>query len=384
MPYFWIPKPNYRPVSATKLERWYGAEQVKQISERMVNWYGPPIPLSHMPGQVVSLKGGDFAGPMFGSRFTDPFYRSLANGFRKVELACQGKFPHATFGTGFTSLSDIIAEASAGKRREFFFNKAIATAPGTAGESVSLLQLGAMPVAAANAAAAPGGIANVDSDVGFPLFANPTGGDTQHIVSGYGTSSVINRSLLLYDCIFRVNKTMASTATEAVTGVPTRYQSTTGGAADSAEGNFLFIQVGATVLAATAHNWTVCLYTDQGGTGGATLPSIVGQSAAAVHQLDMPVSVWFAPLASGDTGIQQLDQMQCSASVATGVINFVIGHPIAWMMFPIANFIVPFDYISTAFNLSRIFDDAALALLDTQMPASATATFNVKVTTVSG
>jgi hypothetical protein len=98
----------------------------------------------------------------------------------------------------------------------------------------------------------------------------------------------------------------------------------------------------------------------------------------------MPVSQWFCPLATGDTGIRTLTQMQCSALVTTGVINFVIGHPIAWMMFPIALFQVPFDYISTAFNLSRIFDDAALALLDVAMPASSTATFNVQVTTVAG
>ena len=376
--YFWVPKPQFRPVPASKLERWYGRDSVDRISANMKDWYGPPVALTHMPGNVVAVKGGDFAGQMFGNQFTDPFYRGMA----RAHALFQG-IRHSERGTGFTSLSDLIAEASAGKRREFMFNKAIATAPGTAGESVSLTQLGPVPAAAANAAAAPGGEACVDSNTGFPLFANPTNPDTQHIVSAWGSSSVINRSLLLYDCLFRVNKTMNSTATEAVTGVPTRYQSTTGGAADSAEGNFLFIQVGATVLAATAHNWTTCLYTDQAGVSS-TLPSVVGQSAAAVHQLDMPVNQWFAPLAAGDTGIQQLDQMQCSALVATGVINFVIGHPIAWMMFPIALFMTPFDYISTAFNLARVFDDAALALMDVAMPASSAATFNVHIVTVAG
>ena len=344
----------------------------------MRDWYGPPIPLSHCPGNVGAVKGGDFAGQTRISRYMETFNKQLFRG-----LGALGTIDDRYLNVGFTSLSDLIAESSAGKRREFFFNKAIATAPGTAGESVSLIQLGPKPAAAANAAAAPGGIANVDSDTGFHLFANPTGGDTQHVVSGWASSSVINRSLLLYDCLFRVNKTMNSTATEAVTGIPTRYQNTVGGAADSINGNFLFIQVGATVLAAVAHNHTVCLYTDQGGVSS-TLPSVVGQSAAAVHQLDMPVNQWFAPLASGDTGIKELDQMQASASVATGIINFVIGHPIAWMMFPIALFMVPFDYISTAFNLARIFDDAALALLDVAMPASATATFNVHIVTVSG
>ena len=236
--------------------------------------------------------------------------------------------------------------------------------------------------AAANAAAAPGGIANVDSDTGFPTFTNPTTANSMRVTSAWGTASVVNNSPLLYDCIFRVNKTMNSTATEAVTGVPTRYQSTVGGASDSAEGNFLFVQVGLTALAATAHNWTVCLYTDQGGVSS-TLPSLTGNSAAIVHRLDHPVQQWFAPLAAGDTGIQQLDQMQASALVATGVINFVIGHPIAWMMFPIINTIFPFDYISTAFNLEPIFNDAALALLEVMKPATTATTYNIHVKAAS-
>lgn len=383
-PYFWIPKPDYRPAKTSVLEKWYGREALERVSLGMKNWYGPPVALTHMPGNVVSLKGGDFAGQIFGNRFADPFYRGIANGVFKAGLALQGKFQKAAFGTGFTSLSDLIAEATAGKRRDFFFNKSIGTAPGTTGESVSLLQLGPMPAAAANATGAAGGDVPVDSTTGWPTFGNPTGGDTQHIVSATASSNNNNRTLLLYDCLFRVNKTMNSVATEAVTGVPTRYQSTTAGAADSAEGNFLFIQVGQTVLAATAHNWTVCQYTDQSGNPTITLPSIAGQSAAAIHSLDMPVNQWFCPLATDDTGIQKLTQMQCSATVATGVINFVIGHPLAWMMFPIANLSIPFDYISTAFNLARIFDDAALSLMDVMQPSSSTGVFNVQVTTVSG
>lgn len=368
----WSPKPKFRPANSTELERWYGAEQLDRISAAMKDWYGPPIPLSHCPGNVVALKGGDFAGQTTASRYVGEWYRRL----RRAALISD-RYLNA----GFTSLSDILAEASAGKRREFLFFKNGPT--GVAGVTSSLIQLGAQPVAAANAPAAPGGEAPTDATTGFHPFTNPTGGDTQHIVSAWATSSVVNMQLLLYDCIFRVNKTMASTATEAVTGVPTRYQNTTGGQADSIEGNFGFIQVGLTALAATAHNWTTCLYTDQGGVSS-TLPSVTGNASAITHRLDQPVNQWFVPLASGDTGIKAWTQMQSSASVATGVINFVIGHPIAWMMFPIANFIMPFDYISTAFNLARIFDDAALALLDVNKTATTATNYNVHAVTVAG
>jgi hypothetical protein len=177
---------------------------------------------------------------------------------------------------------------------------------------------------------------------------------------------------------------MNSTATESVTGVPTRYQSTTGGAADSAEGNFLFVEVGGTALAATAHNWTTCLYTDQSGNTGATLPSLTGNSAAIVRRLDHPTSQWFAPLATGDTGIQQLDQMQCSAAVATGVVNFVIGHPLAWLPCPVVNMVCISDGLNSAFNLARIFDDAALAFLEVSKPATTATTYTGSFTTVAG
>lgn len=372
MAHIWVPKPRFRPAHSAKLEKWYGAEQIANISQAMKPWYGPGIPLSHCPGNVVALKGGDFAGQTRVSRYVGEFARRMSRAALLSERYLN---------VGFTSLSDILAEASAGKRREFLFNKVGAV--GVVGGSNSLLQLGATPVAAANAAAAPGGVANVDSNVGFPLFANPTGTDTLHVVSAFGSASVINNSLLLYDCIFRVDKTMNSTATEAVTGVPTRYQNTVAGSVDSAEGNFLFVQVGLTVLAATAHNWTVCLYTDQAGVAS-TLPSLTGNASAIVHRLDHPVQQWFAPLEAGDTGIKVLTQMQASALVATGVINFVIGHPIAWMMFPVINFIVPFNYINSMFNLNRIFDDAALALLEVMKPATGGTTYNVHVVAVAG
>ena len=113
----------------------------------------------------------------------------------------------------------------------------------------------------------------------------------------------------------------ASTATEAVTGVPTRYQSTTPGAHDYAGNNFLMIEC-RTALPATAHNWTTCTYTDQDGNTGATLPSVTGNSSNIINRLDQPVGTWFCPLASGDSGIKNLTQMQCSASVASGAIDF--------------------------------------------------------------
>ena len=185
---------------------------------------------------------------------------------------------------------------------------------------------------------------------------------------------MINNSLLLYDRLFSVAKTMASTATQAVTGVPSRYQSTTATDADYIGDNFGFVEVGGTALAATAHNWTVCTYTDQAN-AASTLPSLTGNSGAIVDRLDHPLQQWFAPLESGDVGIKAWTQMQCSASVATGVINFCIGHPLGFMSFPVINSLLPFDWLTNRDQAPRIFDNACLAFMEPLKPATTATTY---------
>lgn len=222
-----------------------------------------------------------------------------------------------------------------------------------------------------------------DATTGSWAFDNPTGGATQHFVFGNPVASVAAMTLLLYDRLFSVTKTMNSTATEAVTGVPTRYQSTTPGAADYAQNNFLMIEC-RTALPATAHNWTTCTYTDQDGNAAATLPSVTGNSSNIINRLDQPAGTWFAPLASGDSGIQQLDQMQCSAAVASGAIDFTIGHPIAFMPCGIANFVCEKDGLTTSISLERIFDDACLAFLEILKSATTATTYTGQFTTLRG
>lgn len=372
---------------AGQLERWLGKETVEELSLSMKNWYGSPIAVAGVPGNVWAHKGGDFSGRILSGRFSSRFdvveshvKRIIKN--RERILSSWARQQASQLETsGFSSLSNLIAQATSGKRREFQFNKAGAT--GVVAVTNSLWGVGNQPAAGANASNAPGGDAPTDATTGAFLFTNPSGSDTQHFVSGFPSASVAGNTLLLYDRLFQVNKTMNSTATEAVTGVPTRYQSQTSTNADYIGGNFLFVEIGGTVLAATAHNWTVCLYTDQDG-ASSTLPSLTGNSAGIVRRLDHPTSQWFAPLATGDVGVKALTQMQCSAAVATGVVNFVIGHPIAWMPCPVINLICVADGINTAFNLTRIFDDAALAFLEVVKPATTATTYNGSFTTVAG
>lgn len=362
-----------------RLERWLGAEETERISHSTRNWYGPPIAIAGVPGGVYAARGGDFVGPIAGGGFAS--LADYAAQHARASVRRWSRRQARTAGAGFASLSDLIAEATAGKSREFMFNKVGTTS--VIGATNSLWRVGAQPAAGAAAAAVPGGTVPTDASTGSFLFTNPTGGDTQHFVRGDFSASVASNTLLLYDRLFAVLKAMNSTAAEAVTGVPTRYQSTTGGAADSAEGNFLFMECGS-ALAATAHNWTVCQYTDQAGNATQTLPSVTGNSGNIANRLDMPVSTWFAPLATGDTGIQALTQMQCSAAVATGTIDFVIGHPIAMIPMPVANMMSVLDGINSAFNLVRIFDDACLAFLELMKPTTGATTYTGQFKTVAG
>lgn len=350
----------HRSTHSARLERWAGKERLEDLSNSMRGWYYKPIPILDLPGNVRVGGDGDFHGPFERGMFASAL--DVLEGTIRRAM----KVPRYSFHTGFTSINDAFARGTGGFSRRMAFNKAGTT--GVVAVTNSLHKVGAQPVAGTAASAAPGGRALVDSDTGGMPFDNPAVG--HYRLTGADVGANLANTLLLYDRIFDVAKTMNSTATESVTGVPTRYQSSTVTAEDYAGGNFLFVEVGLTALAATAHNWTTCLYRNQAGTDAQTLPSLTGNSGAIIHRLDHPTSQWFAPLASGDSGVMDLNQMQCSAAVATGLINFVIGHPIGTMLLPLVNLTIPFNWITSREPAPRIFNDAYLAFLEITKPAT--------------
>ena len=373
-----------RHTHSDRLERWLGADKVAQLSAAMCNreakWYGKPIAVHGVPGLVYATKDGDFIGAIDAGYEVSAIDRAedIIRRHHRMQRARMARVRRQSGAIG--SLDQALAAYFGGGNRTFSFNKAGTT--GVVGATNTLWFVGSQPAAGSAAAAAPGGTVPTDATTGSWAFDNPSSG-TQHFVFGNPIASVAANTLLLYDRLFSVTKTMNSSTTEAVTGVPTRYQSTTAGAADSAENNFLMIEC-RTVLAATAHNWTVCTYTDQSNNTGATLPSVTGNSSNIVNRLDQPVGTWFCPLASGDTGIRNLTQMQCSAAVATGAIDFTIGHPIAFMPCGIANFVCEKDGLTTSISLERIFDDACLAFLEICKGATTATTYTGTFTTLRG
>jgi hypothetical protein len=371
-------------VHSGQLERWLGTEAVEHVSRTMKGWYGPPIALAGVPGAVYADGDGDFVGELragFEASARDRAFEVLVRMKRRMRRLSHALGRSTTFSAGFAGYDDLINEATAnGKRYEFPYLKSGPT--GVTGATSTLWFLGSQPAAGAAAAAAPGGTVPTSATTGAFPYTNPTSGDTMHYVRGENIVSVLTQSLMLYDRIFSVTKTMASTATEAVTGVPTRYQSSTGTADDFIGGNFLFIEC-RTALPATAHNWTVCLYNDQD-SASSTLPSVTGNASNIINRLDMPANTWFCPLAAGDSGVKALTQMQASASIASGALDFTIGHPIAIVPCPVANLACVNDGLLTAFNLERIFDNACLAFLELCKSAATATTHTGQFTAVAG
>ena len=386
------------PTHSGHLERWLGAENAARVSDQMKDFYWP-VALHGVPGNVYAMPGGDFAGEIKGGQFGSAFDRAhdavqryhraqrakLAEHRIASDLALRSKMDHRRH--AFASLSALITAGTTGGKKQDLppFYKTGAAA-NTIGSSNDLWTRGGFPAAGGAGFGAPGGSVWTNASLGAIPIRYGASSNSNHFVGGWVTASVINNSLLLYDRLFSVNKTMNSTAAEAVTGVPTRYQSSTATDIDYAGGNFITLANPTTVLAATAHNVTaastaVWNYTSEAGiTGrnlnhnGTAIQTQAGVSACVVSGIDLAGGNWFIPLQAFDIGIKSLQQMQLSAAIATGTLQAIIGHPIAVFPCPVANLVCQVDGVNTAFNLTPIMDFACLTFIE--LPKSATTATN--------
>jgi hypothetical protein len=355
--------------NSSHLERWLGAATLQRLQRDMAGWYGPPIAIADVPGELMIAKDGDFIGRLAASNIPGGQYFSALDVIREAEIKRRkARARLAGHGAkqggmaGFTSLSDLLNEATvSGKftplQGNIQKNGTIAQAIGTTN---SLWRLGASPGSGAAAAAAPGGTVPTSATTGAFTYTNPPGGDFMYVVGGDLQSTVASNSLLLYDRVFAVAINPNSTAAQPITGVPTRYQNAVANTADSTVGNFAFMEVG-TVLAATAHNFTMS-YRDQANNVAEAAPVTTGVNAASVNRVDH--AGWFIPLNATDTGIRNATDVTMSAAVATGAMDLVIGHPVSWFAFALANIATPFDFVFQRMAPGRIFDNACLALLE--------------------
>ena len=288
------------------------------------------------------------------------------------------ELPVLAGGTGFSSLSDLIAEATAGKAQSLLFAGKTGSSQATSGIAETLWNSAGMPGAGANPSALAGGSEPDNTTVGGLMQADPAGADTLHFVTGLAWSSVAPSVLILYDRIWHGAVAMNSAAAQTVTisGGINRY-STDG------VGNVIVPEI-RTVLPATAHNNTV-EYTDQGGNTAQSTGAIAGISSGAASRLDFNTAgTWCMPLAAGDYGVKDVTKYTCSAAVASGQIDLVLGHPLAFIPCPLAGLPGYVDGINSAFSLVQVLTDACLALWNIKGAATASAIYSGQITLVSG
>lgn len=345
---------------ASRLERWLGAATVEQISSSHREYHGEPIPIAGIPGYVYATDGGDFCGPIKGGGFAslaDYATERLKAAQRRAE-----KKQRAQMNTGFSSLSDLISEATAGgKLQDFAFFKASTFT--TSGGFGSLWNVGAFPAAGGAPAARPGGAVPTNATTGSLEQVDPGGADTLHLLTIQSQGNSAPNTLVMYDRTFHAGSiSHTTTSGQTVTGVPTRYATTT------SPGVFAFLETTA-ALGATAQTITMT-YTDQDGNAAQAAPALAIVASAVINRI--PHSPYFIPYTAGDTGIRTITNLAFSAANTIGTSNIVMGRRYCLIPQPVANSMVVLDGINSAFNFKEVLAGACIAFLEIKGVSSAT------------
>lgn len=398
-----------KPTHSDQLERWLGAEHVARLSKDFEHFYWP-VPIHGVPGNVYIMPGGDFAGEIRAGAFmsaADAAALTVKKILKRIdskarknkalgvlhELIRAGDRRMMSVGA-FASIDAIVAAFTGGKGQVLLFEKT-GVASNAVGNANDLWTRAGNPGAGAAGAAAPGGTAWNSTSTGAIKYLNGLSANSNHYLNWALSSSVINNSLLLYDRLFSVALNPNSTATQAVSGVPTRYQSVTATDVAYIGGNFVFESNPTTVCGPVAHSVTaastaVWTYTNQANaTGknlnhnGTAIQTLAGVSACVVGGVNLAAGNWFIPLAAGDSGIKAITQMQHSVAVVTGTLDAVIGHPIAVNACPIANIACLDDGLYSSLNLTTILDNACLSFLELPKPATTATNYSGLIRLVS-
>lgn len=363
-----------------RIERWLGRDLAERISQCAAQNPGArPTPVANVPGRVYVRGDGSFCGPIKGG-----YFANLADFVEQRTRRIWREFMRRQYGVaaaGFSSLSDLISEATTGgKGQMLHFVKA--GAAGVVARSNSLWGVGSVPPIGAAGGTTGTGVARTRTSTGALQQVNAAGGDQLHITTMTVQGSVAGQMLLLYDRLWDMTHTMTvdPRSCDAV-NPPTRYQTTA-----LAPGNFISGEV-TTVLPAATPTITFD-YVDESGNNvtGAALSTIA--SAAAVNTIPFTAPNWCYPLTAGDLGARSLQNsanaVNLSAAMASGVVTWFVGHPLAFVPMPAANVPVIIDGINSAFNLERVYDDACLAFLELAKSATTATNWWGAIKLVSG
>lgn len=268
----------------------------------------------------------------------------------------------------FTSVDDLVSEIGAGKYTRADWNKITGASAYTAGRWYDLSGLNGTPIANAWAGTSLAWrTCDESTGNGTQIFGIPHGGnvtsDTKHLLNMAAVTAVatgVPGVLMLVDMQgYWPGISNNTTSAQTLTGTPTlRY---TNGA-----GCRLYA-VQTSVAGATAQN-IACSYTDTAGNTGNTLPVTVACTASAIvgHITHSGTAANnygpFLPLASGDTGVQNVATVTMSAA-NTGTFALCLVKPLAQIPIVTASVLAERDLLNQLPSLPRIYDGACLTWL---------------------
>lgn len=270
---------------------------------------------------------------------------------------------------GFNSLDDLVSEISSGKFNRADVNKITGAAAYTAGRWYDMSNLAGTPVANAWAGTALAWrTCDEATGNGSQIFGIPHGGnvspDTKHILNASALTAVatgVPAQMMLVDLQGYwpgINLNLATAQT--LTGTPTlRYA--------NGAGCRLF---GVTTVAggATAQNISLS-YTNQAGTAGRALPVTVSNTASSIvgHILHSGTAANnygpFLPLASGDTGVQNVASVTLSAAGGAGTMALCLARPLMTIPLTTASIAAERDLVNQLPSMPRVIDGACLVWL---------------------
>lgn len=197
-------------------------------------------------------------------------------------------------------------------------------------------------------------------------FTNAAGGEELRVVMmGAQASAAAAGSLLLYDRVGQIEQlNIGSTGTQAITATLPRY---------TTEGTMVFAEHITGTVTTTAPQFRLSKYTDQDGNVDQVSPTITGVTGTGLIGRFAYSFKWWMDLLSGDTGVRDIDEFECTVANATGTarIQLVFAKPLAIVPLTGLGVRVERDCVLASVRLPKIPDDACLALA--VLPASSTA-----------
>lgn len=291
------------------------------------------------------------------------------------------------------SIDNLYASFSAGRSRRTDFNKITGAAAYTAGRAYEMFSLGGYPVATTFPGSALACVNCSDSaGDGTNRFGLPHGGNVSTYIKHLVTSGLMSTAatgvpatLKLVDLVsYWPGIDMNQGAVQNLTGTPTLTRWPNG------EGLRLSLAARSTT-GATAHNLQIS-YTNQAGTSGRALPGTVACTVSAItpHIVHSGTAANNygpeLPLASGDTGVQNVDNIDLSAASASASTAVLLLYKvIADITISVTNIKTEKEFANQFPSLPQIPDDACLGfILQAGAAVAASTNFNGHIETVWG